>query len=308
VLHLGTGSTSSLVPILRRRALLNVKEAENGEPIRRGTVYVAAPGRHLMLEPDRVRVVPGPRENRHRPSIDVLFRSAARAFGERVIGVVLTGLLDDGAMGLRLIKEAGGMTLVQDPQDALFPSMPLAAIETGPDHVATVQRIPEILARITAAPQEEITMPRKRAHGHNPPPAGRMGADTGNGKGKPGQPSVFACPECSGVLWEVHEGDAERFECRVGHRYSFPSLVDEHSDTVERAMWIALRSLDEGAALAKRMAGRARERRHRDVAKRYEEQASEKERDAGILREILLRNSRVTPDPIEGSAPEERSA
>jgi two-component system chemotaxis response regulator CheB len=148
VLHLGTGSTSSLVPILRRRALLNVKEAENGEPIRRGTVYVAAPGRHLMLEPDRVRVVPGPRENRHRPSIDVLFRSAARAFGERVIGVVLTGLLDDGAMGLRLIKEAGGMTLVQDPQDALFPSMPLAAIETGPDHVATVQRIPEILARI----------------------------------------------------------------------------------------------------------------------------------------------------------------
>lgn len=307
VVHLGTSNSSNLAPVLGRRARLTVKQADDGEPIRRGVVYVAPPNRHLTLEATRVRVVPGPRENRHRPSIDVLFRTAARAFGERVVGVVLTGLLDDGARGLRLIKDAGGASIVQDPHDSLFSSMPRAAMETNPDHVAPLHRIAEILADVTAAPEEESEMPRKGVP-EQPPPSARMGADTGNGSQKPGKPAAVSCPECSGTLWEFRDGPNERFECRVGHAYSLATLVDEHSDTVERAMWIALRSLDEGAALAKRMAERAQQRNHKTVAQRFSEQAEDKERDAAVLREILLRNHRVSPEPVEESMPEQRSA
>lgn len=305
VLHFGAESVSNLAPILARDARIRVKPAQDGDAILPGVVYVATPGRHLMLERERVRVAAGPRENRHRPSIDVLFRSAARAFGDRVAGVVLTGLLDDGAMGLQLIKDAGGATIVQDPDDAMFPSMPLAALEVGPEFVVPLDEMPELLARLSEAPAE-VAMKRKPARGQSAPPPQRMGKDTGNGARKPGQPAVYTCPECSGTLWEANEGEVTRFECRVGHAYTLPSLVEEHADTVERAMWIALRSLDEGAALAKRMAERAKQRGHQGARKRFAEQAEEKARDATVLREILLRNSRVTTAPEQQA--EERRA
>jgi two-component system, chemotaxis family, protein-glutamate methylesterase/glutaminase len=234
-----------------------------------------------------VHLARGPRENGHRPAVDPLFRSAAREHSTRVVGVVLSGALDDGTAGLLAVKSRGGVAVVQHPEDALYPGMPLHAIEhVDVDHVLPAAAIGEALARLTA----EHVMDRPASV------PGDLAAEVeleefsmeAIEEGNPGRPSAFSCPDCTGVLSEIQEGGLVRFRCRVGHAWSPESLLTQQSEALEAALWVALRSLEEQASLARRLAEPARRRGHRITATRFQEQAQEAQQAARLVRQLLL--------------------
>jgi len=290
VLHLAPQTHSVLPEILNRAGPLPAKHPTDGEQIRVGHIYVAPPDRHLIIEDGKVVLSRGPKENRHRPSLDPLFRSAARAYGRQVIGIVLTGSLDDGTVGLQTIKRAGGIAIVQDPEDAFCPDMPRSAMEhVKTDYVVALAQMPALLTELVAQ---------------------QVASGSGNGAGKekqikkevkyaeadmaaieddsrPGDPSQFACPECGGVLWELEEEGLQRFRCRVGHAYTAQSLDAEQRETIEGALWAAIRGLEESASLARQMANKAGQNKGSKVAKRFNESAREKMEQAAILRNLI---------------------
>src|SRR5262245_34861077 len=239
VIHMSPDTPSVLPRLLERAGPLPVHAAVDGEPVRGGNVYVASPDHHLLIEDGRVRVARGPKENRHRPSVDPLFRSAAVSYGRRVIGVVMTGALDDGTAGLRTIKQRGGLALVQDPAEADFPSMPRSAIENvAVDRVLPLREIPVALAELAGKPVDGTAPPDAAAETE-----ALMATGEPESTDKLGKPSAFGCPECGGVLWEIDDAQLLRFRCRVGHAYSADSLVVEQTEGVEDALWAALRAL-----------------------------------------------------------------
>jgi two-component system chemotaxis response regulator CheB len=292
VLHVPAEGTSLLPSILSRQGPLRAAHAGAGEPVRPGRIYVAPPNRHLLLHDDQLSLGRGPRENSHRPAVDPLFRSAARAVGSRAIGVVLSGALDDGTAGLAAIKALGGVAVAQDPNDALYPAMPTNAIEqVGVDHVVPAAAMGELLATLTGEPasnpldaadgtQVEVEMSEIAA---------------GNAEGRrPGRPSGFSCPDCNGVLWEIDEDEIFRFRCRIGHAWSPESLLAQQNDGIEAALWIALRSLEERGALSRRLSRAATERGHHISAGRFHEQAEEAEHGAALVRALLADPSRLS--------------
>lgn len=259
VLHTPPSGESALPQILSHAGPLPVAHPRDGDPIEHGRIYVAPPDYHLLIERDRIRLVRGPRENRYRPAVDPLFRSAARAYGPRVIAVVLSGMLDDGAAGIAAVHARGGIGIVQDPNDALFPSMPTSAMRYDtPQHVAPARDIGPLLARLAREPtrtaEKEVpeVMEKETEIAEM-----KMGAL--NDPDKPGTPSVFGCPECGGVLWEMRDGPMLRYRCRVGHAYTADSLLSEQSTHLEAALWAALRGLEEKASLVHRLADRTRD-------------------------------------------------
>ncbi len=288
VLHIPAYGASVLPGILSRRGRLPAAHPADGDPIRHGRIYVAPPDHHLRGERGRVRRGRGPHENGHRPAVDTLFRSAARAYGPRVVGVVLTGTLDDGTAGLQMIKRRGGLAVAQDPEDALFASMPRCAIENvSVDVVAPLAEIGPTLVRLARQPapeERETPMPQdlKTLTGVAEFDMGAVEAP------REGKPSSYACPDCHGVLWEVQEDDLLRFRCRVGHAFSPESLLASQSDALEDALWTALRALEESAALADRLGERAGERGHGLAATRFVQQAADARGRAGVIREALL--------------------
>ena len=287
VMHISADGPGLLAQVLARHARLPVTEARHGEPLRTGRIYVPRPDHHLLVGEHHVRVLRGPKQNRHRPAVDPLFRSAAMVFGPRVIGVVLTGNLDDGTAGLRAIKDRGGLAVVQDPRDAEFPGMPQSAVnQVAVDLVLPAARIAEALVLAT---REPLNVPA-------PPPRPdleiEVRSDTGEGRTEDleaiGAPSVFSCPDCSGTLWQVDDADLPRFRCRVGHAYTPETLLAEHDDSLEDALWAALRALEENATLARRLAERFRRSASTaSLAGRYEEKARAHERHASELRRVL---------------------
>jgi two-component system chemotaxis response regulator CheB len=297
VLHLSRGR-SVLPEILTRVGRLPASHPRDGEPLRYGRIYVAPPDRHMTIEGSSIRVQHGPSENGVRPAVDPLFRSAARAFGPRVIGVVLTGALDDGTAGMAAVKEAEGITVVQDPSEAFSPSMPRSVVEfVGVDHILPVKEIPlliETLTRERASPASELRGPHLEALEPD------LGPETipVYPEDRPGRVSVYSCPECHGTLWEVEEGEILRFRCRVGHVYSPDSMMAAQTDSVDRALWAALRSLEERAALTRRLAERARDRSHTGVARAFELRAAAAEEHAGVVKDMLLSRGtgHVVPD------------
>jgi two-component system chemotaxis response regulator CheB len=296
VLHMSATGRGLLATVLGRDSSLPVHEAVDAEPIRPGHVYVASPDLHLLLEPERVRVLHGPRQNRHRPAIDPLFRSAAVAFGPRVIGVVLTGNLDDGTAGLRAIKSRAGLAVVQEPADAEFPSMPQSAV----DHVDVDERLAvvEIPAALVRLVREEVELAPSAPRRHLEI---EVRSDAGGGHMEDmeaiGTPSVFTCPDCSGTLWEIGDADLPRFRCRVGHAYTAESLVAQQDDAVEDALWAAMRSLEENATLARRMAERFRHSAATTLAPRYDEKARIHQAHADALRRLLAEKPAVEKVP-----------
>jgi two-component system, chemotaxis family, protein-glutamate methylesterase/glutaminase len=300
VLHLPATGTSALPEILRRHGPLPAAHVRDGEPIQSGRVYVAPPNHHVVLRTGHVHLSRGPRENGHRPAIDPLFRSAAREYGIRVIGVVLSGTLDDGTAGLLAIKSRGGVAVVQDPEDALYTGMPGNALEhVQVDHVASAASMGKLLASLIANLAE-------------PPPAPALsdmqvevemeGFSLEAFEGThPGRPSGFSCPDCNGVLWQIQDGGLERYRCRVGHAWSPASLLTQQSEALEAALWVALRSLEERAALARRLAEPARRRGYSITATRFEEQAAEAQQAARLVRDLLLhRDAFATAWPLAG--------
>lgn len=289
--------------ILSRAGRMIAIHPRDRDPIQYGRIYVAPPDHHLIVEGTRVRIVHGPTENGVRPSVDPLFRSAARTYGSRVIGVVLTGSLDDGTAGLAAVKEAGGTAIVQDPEEAFAPSMPRSAMS----FVAVDQVLPlrEIAPFITSLTLEEATPGTQGTGGpHVQPMEPDLAAEpiAEDETDRPGRLSVFSCPECHGTLWESDEAGILRFRCRVGHVYSPDSMLAAQTDSVDRALWAALRALEERAALTRRLSERANSLQRNWVARAFQDRAKAAEEHAATMREILSSRSaaHVVPDHTEG--------
>lgn len=287
VVHVAPDSPGVLPGILDRAGPLPALAARGGEPIRAGRVYVAPPDHHLLLTDTHVHLSHGPRENRHRPSIDVLFRSAAVAHGARVIGLVLTGLLDDGAAGLWAIKRRGGLALVQDPADAEYPDMPLAALRaTRVDRSLPLAELPDEINALVRQPVVGLAPPipsgmAREAQIVSEENVNQEIMDT------LGRRTTFTCPECGGAMWELDDSGAPRYRCHVGHAYSLLTLADEQSTRVEAALWAAMRALEENRRIADRLAGRSAHRGERERAAYHSDRSRESGRHAEVLRRIL---------------------
>ena len=290
VLHLPPHTSSALPHILTRVGQLPALHPQNGEPIHPGKIYVAPSDHHMLIRDGHIELTRGPRENGHRPAIDPLFRSAGRTYAERVIGVVLTGALDDGAAGLAAIKARGGIAVVQNPETALYPSMPRSAIENvATDHITDLADLPALLNKLAAEPIPAAAPPVSDTMEIEVEMAEMNMAAYQNGE-RPGTPAGFGCPDCGGALFEIREGELLRFRCRVGHAWSSESLLAEQADALEDALWVALRALEERAALSERMAAAARERGHIHIVRRFEEQVGELRRRAELIRNFLVKN------------------
>jgi two-component system, chemotaxis family, protein-glutamate methylesterase/glutaminase len=285
VLHMPPDGMSNLGPILSRAGHLPARQARDGDEIEPGRILVARPDHHLLVRDGRVVLSRGPHENLQRPAIDPLFRSAALNADGRTVGVVLSGALDDGAAGLQTIAQAGGLTVVQDPSDALVPSMPTSAMElVDVDEVLSADDIGRHLPELLRAPKGDNRMDdRARQALQGEVEAAQAGTTT---EGTPdGKPSVYGCPDCGGVLWEVDE-DGFRFRCRVGHAYTARSLLAAENAGLEDALWAALRALEEQESLSRRMLERGWG--SATARGRHEERVEELAERANTLRQFLL--------------------
>lgn len=281
VLHIPALGPDLLAEIVTRRATLKVSNGVDSEKILPGHVYLAPPDLHLQLEDGRVRLTRGPRENRHRPSIDALFRSAAEAYGPRVTGVVLTGYLDDGTAGLNSVKIHGGVAIVQDTKDAMAPGMPASALRNVEvDYCLPLDEIGPLLIRLATA--QTISKPRVRKGVSLLEKRQMSPKEMAH---KFGPPTGFICPECQGPLWETVTGRSLQFRCHVGHAYSPDSLITDHAEGLERALWSAVRTFDEQAALLRRLGQR---RFHSQAyGSDLEARAVKFEGDAEAIRKLL---------------------
>ncbi|WP_369070042.1 chemotaxis protein CheB [Kineococcus terrestris] len=287
VLHVPPTGANALPAILDRSGPLPVRTARSGDALERGQVLVARPDRHLFVADGHVLLTAGPRENGHRPAVDVLFRSAARALGPRAVGVVLSGNLDDGAAGLLALRAAGGTGVVQEPADALYPGMPAAAIAAGePEHVVPLADVAATVSRLVGQPVGDHpagTDPLLREETD----VARSAANPGAGDDHAGAPSGYTCPDCNGSLYRIEDHGMLRFRCRVGHAWSPESLRTQQSVSTEGALWMAVRSLEERAALHREMGRRARDAGHGLTAQRFSERAAENAAAALALHRLL---------------------
>jgi two-component system chemotaxis response regulator CheB len=314
VVHVPSYANSQLSKILSRAGPLPAQQAQSQQPLEPGCIYVAPPDHHLLVVGDRLALSRGPRQNSSRPAIDPLFRTAARAFGPRAIGVVLSGMLDDGTTGLLSIKLRAGLAVVQDPQDALFDSMPRSALQhVEVDHVLPAAEIGPVVARAARlrAQSAEVTLEREEddmaSEFDDQAEAelvaqGKAKIETGNGTG---ETSLYTCPDCGGVLWELGQGSLLRYRCHVGHSYSADSLLVENADLLESALWTAIRALEESASLARRMAHRALSENNPLAAAQFDERAASQALRAAAVRQLLVQGTYTfQPDelPLAGTA------
>jgi two-component system chemotaxis response regulator CheB len=322
VMHISVEST--LATILARGAKVEVKLAETGDPIRPGTVYVAPPDQHMLVREGRIELSGGPRENRVRPAIDPLFRSAALAYGERVIGVILTGFLEDGAAGLLAVKRAGGIAVVQDPEDAEFPSMPVHALaRVRVDYCSTFRELPRLLESLTG---DDWLSHAKRS---SPTANALIGEPNGAEPAPPwpiepavelemlkeaispakltsqlGPPITMTCPDCGGPLWELRDGAIRRYRCHMGHGLTAATALAGQEQLVEHSLWVAARALEERAALLALMAADERAAGREELGLEYSQRELKSRQNAARLR-TLLSQSGVAPGSSHRGQPKE---
>ena len=295
VIHISPTSRSVLPELLSRAGPLPARHPKDGEAISRGTIYVAPPDFHMLLHPGHIILRRGPHENRTRPAIDPLFRSAAVNYRSRVIGVVLSGLLDDGSAGLLAIKACGGLCVVQEPSDALWPEMPRnALLHDHVDHCAPVLELPDLLGRLSREPpgtmpaiprhlileasiaaQEPTTMPESTV----------------------GRPSRLSCPQCGGVLNEVSETGSTRFRCQIGHAFTAESLVAAQDEELERALESARRMHRERVVLFRRMQENSEAQALPHAAARWRAGADESEQAVRVIEDALKTLKKTSPAP-----------
>jgi two-component system chemotaxis response regulator CheB len=284
VLHMG--ASSHLAEVLSSRSALPVLRAESGLPIEHGRVYAAVPGVHLLLHDDHLLLRRGPRENLARPAVDPLFRSAACSFGGRVVGVVLSGALNDGTAGLRAIKRCGGIAVVQEPLDAAVPGMPQNALRhVLVDHVAPANELGAILARLAREPA-----------GDTPPIPLDIRLETAiaaqelagmETEDRLGTPSRFTCPECHGTMWEIDDGSLLRYRCHVGHAFTAEVMLDAQTVSAEEMLWSLMRAHQERAALARRMAKQELAQSRVELARDMQNRAKGYDEDAATIARLL---------------------
>jgi two-component system chemotaxis response regulator CheB len=282
--HISPDATSVLDQILTRAGPLPARAATDGAPLRPGEILIAPPGHHLLVEDGVARLGVGPRENGHRPAIDVLFRSAARARDGHVVGVVLSGVLDDGAAGLAAIKAAGGAAVVHDPKDTQFPQMPTSAIAaTQVDAIAAARQIPDVMDRLV----RETIDPRRKIEMHEPT---HSPSDD--------RPVASVCPDCGGLLTEDAEAPILQWACNVGHRYSAASLADAQGSEVEDQIWAVIRSLEDRSKLLQRMADKQQGPGREAAARLLRQRAREAAEHAEVVRQLRQRVTETALQPV----------
>jgi len=275
----------------------------DGERIRQGRIYVAPPDRHLIIEPGVVRVTRGPRENRFRPAIDPLFRSAAQVYGPRVIGVILTGGLDDGVAGLWAVKQLGGTAIVQDPDEALFDSMPRNALQfVRADYRLPIVEVAPRLVELTRQASKEGAY-KVPEHVEIEVKIAKEDPSLKAGVMKLGDPSIYTCPECHGVLLQMKEENRIRFRCHAGHAFSIDSLIAAVNDGVEESLWSAVRSLEEKILLMRHLAEHVRGSGNGANAEQFLKVAREAEGQANLVRRAVTRDKERVPVQGDTKAP-----
>jgi two-component system chemotaxis response regulator CheB len=288
VMHTTPGGAGLLPEILSRVSSVPVAYADTGEALRHGQVYLARPDHHLLVTPHGIRVGHGPRENGFRPAIDPLFRTAARAFGPRVVGVVLSGALSDGTYGLSMIKQYGGAAIVQDPDDAVIASMPLKAMQmVDVDQVLPAEKIAGAIVQLTTNEISQRRVAMSRSDTLEPQLAARD-MPVSEMEEMFGPASALTCPDCGGALWEVRDDQVIRYQCHVGHQYGPESLEAGQREEIDSALWSAVRVLEEHAELKSRMARRAGESGLVTVAGGFAEGAQDARHQAQQIRALLL--------------------
>lgn len=288
VLHLPPSGPSMLASILDKSGPLPVVTAADRDALEHGRIVVAPPDHHLVVTDAHSTITRGPHENGTRPAVDVLFRSAARACGPRVVGVILSGALDDGTAGMEAIRQRGGAVLAQSPDDAAYPSMPSSVIQNvGADMIGTAAELADMvndLARTPARTEAQSTPSRLLTREVQ---IADMQLGVFDDPDRPGQAAGFSCPDCNGSLFQIHDGDLVRFRCRVGHAWSSLALMAAQSESLDSALWMALRSLEDKAALSDQLADRAAERGNTLSRQRFLEKAAEARRSARVLQRLL---------------------
>lgn len=287
-IHLASHIRSSLDDFLTRAGALPAAFAADGDVPAPGRIYIAPPGRHLLLTGETLTLGTGPRENNVRPSIDPMLRSAALCCGHRTIGVVLTGTQGDGASGLWTVSECSGTTVIQDPQDAAFPEMPLTALNKArPQHIVTLAEMPQLLEHLVRLPAAEPRLPPPNLEFEVE--IARSGYTILSDMDRIGRRSVLACPDCHGVMWEIDEGELIRHRCHEGHAHTEDSMELALDDNVRRALGSALRALAERAALAEKLRKQAESSGHANVARHWASREREYQGEADILRRAIQR-------------------
>jgi two-component system, chemotaxis family, protein-glutamate methylesterase/glutaminase len=275
VSHIGP-NRSRLPELLASAAQLPAAHAEDGEPIRPGRIYAAPPDRHMTVEDGHIRLSRGPRQHYTRPAINPLFRSAAEFFGPRVIGVVLSGTGSDGVAGLDQIQRAGGLAVIQDPRDALYPDMPQsAAVAVQPHHLASRDELPDLLRRLSG---EKVATRAPAATRQRSPDMDQLE-----------RPIALTCPECGGALRESGGTAIKEYRCHTGHRFGPKEVLDGQIEEVEHAFGVAERVLNERVELCRHMAGDARAGGRAMGVTHWDRLQKEAEEQLHVVRQFLAR-------------------
>ena len=286
VQHIAPTKNPYLVDILQRSTALAVGWAEQGERIEHARIYVAPPDVHLMIADSHLTLTRGARENHARPSIDKLFRSAAATHGSRTVGVLLTGMLDDGVAGLRAIRDSNGFVIVQDPEDAAFPELPSRALEAVvPDRVLPVDRIASAIASTVMDPVSVHEIPGDLAL---EAALDRAGSATPAQLERLGPQSSITCPECRGPLWQLGDDETRRYRCYLGHAVTARALLAKGAVEVEAALWSAVRALNERAMTFETLAHDAEKAGNVQAAGTYAQRARESRTQADLARQFML--------------------
>ena len=301
VLHIPAYAASNLASILSRKGPLPAVQPLDGDPIEAGKIYVAPPDHHLLIDGKNIAVKRGPKENRFRPSIDALFRSAAYTYGSGAIGVVLSGALDDGTSGLWTIKRLGGQTLVQLPDDAEVESMPRNSMEfVEPDHISSAGDLGIILGSLAkkARPPQTALEADIMALLEKEVAIASDGGAFQKGIMELGQLTPFTCPECHGALVRIPEGKMSRFRCHTGHAYSDSSLLEGVMETTGSMLWQVIRSFEEGVMLLNEMGNHLREAGAPERAEIFFVKARELEKRSKAFHDVTLGHESLSGDNL----------
>jgi two-component system, chemotaxis family, protein-glutamate methylesterase/glutaminase len=296
-IHLPSQFPSLLDGILTRAGSLTATFASEGEVMKKARIYIAPPGRHLLVDNQRLWLGEGPRENGARPAIDPMLRSIAACCGNRTVGVVLTGTLGDGASGLWALSKTGGVTVVQDPSDAAFPEMPRSALNRlHPDHVVHLKNIPALLDSLVQQPAgDPAPVPDNIPYEVE---VARSGRGSMNDMDRFGRRSVLACPDCGGVMWELNEGKLSRYRCHVGHAYTAELMMTGIDDSLRRAMASAQRALEERTALLRKLHDEAADNGRAELAKSWYCRMQEFQKEAEVIRNAMKRLNGAAAQPV----------
>lgn len=294
VWHMSPDVRGILPQVLNRVNTIAAANAYNNEEIKPRRIYVAPPDRHMLIEDGKILITHGPKENRFRPAVDPLFRSAAYAFGNRVIGIILSGALDDGTAGLWTVKHYGGTAIVQDPMDAEVPSMPESAMrQVKIDHCVGISELPQLLVRLSKEPVTENVDVMKDEQTKKEIEIAAEERALEKGILQFGQLSPYTCPECHGVLSRLQNGNIVRYRCHTGHAYSSDALIASITEKIEDSLYSALRGMDESIMMLNHLGDHYAEANHPKLAALYFKKAKEAQERSELVRKAALTHEQL---------------